>query len=317
MTTTLRDHLAEYLAMRRELGYRLDKLELLAGQFCDWLTAADKTTFTIADAVIWARLPGEADPTWWALRLGAVRTFAAYLQAIGVDVQVPPRGMLPVRTPRCLTPYIYSQQDLNLLLEACPRVFTRELVTATMRTVIALLAATGMRIGEALRLRPADIDPSAGVLTVRATKNGTDRLVALHDSTTAALTAYQMLPARSATRPQADGPLLVTTGGTGYHRATIETHFTNVVAAAGLPPRGRSRPTLHALRHTFATAHMAAAYRAGTDPHRTLTLLATWLGHTSAAHTYWYLTATPELMALAANRVENANRLQNNELSTP
>lgn len=90
--TTLRDHLAEYLTMRRELGYQLDKLELLAGQFCDWLTAADKSTFTIADAVTWARLPDEADPTWWALRLGAVRTFAAYLQAIGVDVQVPPAG---------------------------------------------------------------------------------------------------------------------------------------------------------------------------------------------------------------------------------
>jgi hypothetical protein len=116
---TLRDHLAEYLAMRRELGYRLDKLELVAGH-CDWLIAADKTTFTIADAVAWARLPGEADPTWWALRLGAVRTFAAYLRAIGVDVQVPPRGMLPVRTARSLTRYIYSQQDLNMLLDACP-----------------------------------------------------------------------------------------------------------------------------------------------------------------------------------------------------
>jgi integrase len=311
--TTLRDHLAEYLAMRRELGYQLDKLELLAGQFCDWLSTADKTTFTITDAVTWARLPGEADPTWWAIRLGAVRTFAAYLHAIGVDVAVPPRGMLPVRTRRSLTPYIYSQQDLNMLLDACPRVFTRELVTATMRTVIGLLAASGMRIGEVLRLRPADIDPSAGVLTVRASKNGADRLVALHDSTIAALTAYQRLPARIATGPHSDGPLLVTTGGAGYHRTTIETHFGKVVAAAGLPPRGRSRPRLHDLRHTFATAHMAAAYRAGTDPQRTLTLLATWLGHTSAAHTYWYLTATPELMALAANRIDNNDK----GLSTP
>ena len=145
--TTLRDHLTEYLTMRRELGYRLDKLELLAGQFCDWLTAADKTTFTIADAVTWARLPSQADPMWWALRLGAVRTFAAYLQAIGVDVGVPPRGVLPVRSPRSRPPYIYSQQDLDLLLDACPRVFTHVLVTATMRTVIGLLATTGIFSG--------------------------------------------------------------------------------------------------------------------------------------------------------------------------
>ena len=145
------------------------------------------------------------------------------------------------------------------------------------------------------------------MLTVRANKHGADRLVTLHDSTTAALIAYQMLTARTAARPQTDGPLLVTTGGTGYHRSTIEAYFAKVVAAAGLPARGRSRPTPHGLRHTFTTAHMAAAYRAGTDPQRTLTLLATWLGHTSAAHTYWYLTATPELMTLAANRLQTKN----------
>jgi integrase len=302
--TTLRDHLAEYLRMRRELGYRLEKLELLAGQFCDWLDAEAKTTFTIVDAVSWARLPGDPDPQWWAIRLGAVRTFATYLHAVGVDVQIPPRGVLPARPGRSLTPYIYSQQDLNMLLDACPRVFTRELVTATMRTTIGLLAATGMRIGEALRLRPADIDTTAGVLTIRASKNGSDRLIALQPSTAQQLIAYQQLAARTATRPQADGPLLVTTGGTGYHRVTIEAHFAKIVNTVGLQPRGRSRPRLHDLRHTFATAHMAAAYRSGADPQRTLTLLATWLGHTSAAHTYWYLTATPELMLLAANRLE-------------
>lgn len=309
--STLREHLADYLAMRRELGYRLEVLEHLAGQFCDWLATQGKTTFTIADAVTWARLPAEADHKWWGMRLGAVRTFATYLHAIGVDVQIPPPGILPVGPRRSLTPYIYSQQDLDALLDACPLVFTRELVTATMRTVIGLLAATGMRIGEALRLRAADIDTTARVLTVRASKNGTDRLIPLHPSMTDQLTAYQALPSRTATRPQADGPLLVTTRGTGYHRATIEAHFTKVVRAAGLGSQGRSRPRLHDLRHTFATAHMAAAYRAGADPQRTLTLLATWLGHTSAAHTYWYLTATPELMALAADRLENkeASRL--------
>jgi integrase len=116
-----------------------------------------------------------------------------------------------------------------MLLDACPRVFTRELVAATMRTTIGLLAATGMRIGEALRLRPADIDTTAGVLTIRESKNGSDRLIALHPSTAQQLIAYQQLAARTATRPQADGPLLVTTGGTGYHRVTIEAHFAKIV----------------------------------------------------------------------------------------
>jgi len=99
-------------------------------------------------------------------------------------------------------------------------------------------------------------------------------------------------------------PLLVSCRGLAYGRSTIEAHFARLVTAAGLAPRGAAHPRLHDLRHTFATAHMATAYAAGADPQRTLTLLATWLGHTSTAHTYWYLSATPQLMALAATRLE-------------
>ena len=299
----LEEHLDEYLAMRRALGYDLDKLEHLAGQFCSWLAAAGKETFTTADAVEWARLPVDADPRWWGMRLGAVRTFATYLDATGVDVQVPPAGILPAG-PRRAAPFIYSQADLDALLDGCAQAFTRPLLAATMRTTIGLLAATGMRIGEALRLTTGDIDTTAGVLLIRASKRK-DRLVPVHPSTVEALTAYRDLPARTATHPAADGPLLVSSRGAGYHRSTIEAHFARLVTAAGLRPRGAARPRLHDLRHTFATAHMAAAYSGVGDPQRALTLLATWLGHTSTAHTYWYLSAAPELMARAAARLEH------------
>lgn len=288
--------------MRRALGYDLDKLEHLARQFCTWLAAAGKETFTTADAVEWARLPADADPRWWGMRLGAVRTFAKYLDAIGVDVQVPPAGILPAG-PRRAAPFIYSQADLDALLDACTQVFTRPLLAATMRTVIGLLAATGLRIGEALRLRTGDIDTATGALLIRASKRK-DRLVPVHPSTLEALNAYRDLPARIAAAASVDGPLLVTARGTGYHRSTIEAHFARLVTTIGLRPRGAARPRLHDLRHSFASAHTAAAYSGGGDPQRTLTLLATWLGHTSTAHTYWYLSATPELMALAAARLE-------------
>lgn len=301
--STLEEHLAEYLSMRRALGYDLDKLEYLVGQFCTWLNDQGKETFTTADAVTWARLPVDADPSWWGMRVGAVRTFATYLDAIGVDVQVPPRAVLPTR-PRRAAPFIYTQADLEALLDACPQTFPRPLQAATMHTVISLLAATGMRIGEALRLTPADVDTIIGVLTIRASKRK-DRLVPIHPSTVDALEAYRELPARKATRADRDAPLLVSSRGTGYHRSTIEGYFVRVVATAGLRPRGGARPRLHDLRHTFATGHMAAAYAGGGDPHRTLTLLATWLGHTSTAHTYWYLSATPELMAAAATRIDS------------
>lgn len=299
--STLHEHLHEYLTMRRALGYDLGKLEHLAGQFCTWLAEAGKETFTTADAIEWARQPADADPRWWGMRLGAVRTFAKYLDAIGVDVQVPPAGIVPAG-PRRAAPFIYSQGDLDALLHACNQAFKRPLLAATMCTTIGLLAATGMRIGEALRLTTDDIDAEAGALLIRASKRK-DRLIPVHPSTVEALFAYRDLPARAATRPAAGGPLLVSSRGTGYQRSTIEGHFARLATAAGLRPRGAARPRLHDLRHTFATAHMAAAYSCGGDPQRTLTLLATWLGHTSTEHTYWYLSAAPDLMALAATRL--------------
>jgi hypothetical protein len=107
----LREQLDDYLALRRGLGYQLDTLERLAGAFCDWLTAHGKVTFTTADAVAWARLPADADPVWWGIRLGAVRAFAAHLHTAGVDVEVPARALLPTRPCRAV-PFIYSQDDL-------------------------------------------------------------------------------------------------------------------------------------------------------------------------------------------------------------
>jgi integrase len=122
---------------------------------------------------------------------------------------------------------------------------------------------------------------------------------------------YIALPARAATHPDSDGPVFVTTNGTGYVYVSFQAMFRRVREAAGLTPRGRAPPRLHDLRHTFATAHMTAAYADDGDPDRVLSLLATWLGHSDAAHTYWYLSATGELMALAAGRLElNAGAAQ-------
>lgn len=300
---TLRDRLDEYLMMRRALGFQLKDVERQVGLFCTWLEARGQTqTFTTDEAVIWARLNPDAHPSWWATRLSLVRRFAAYLNANGVEVPVIPNGLLPARKPRAV-PFIYSQDDLDALLAACDTVFSDERIAATLRTVIGLLAATGLRIGEALNLRVDDLDFDNDVLVIRAAKSH-ERLVPIHPSTTTALEQYLTLPARAATHPDPHGPVFVTANGTGYVYATFQSRFKRVREAAGLIPRGRARPRLHDLRHTFATAHMTAAYSHGGDPDRVLSLLATWLGHSDAAHTYWYLTATGELMALAAGRLE-------------
>lgn len=302
--TTLRQQLDEYLQLRRSLGFGLNELERQVGLFCAWLEGRGQTTtFSIDDAVTWARLNPDAHPSWWATRLSLVRSFAAYLNANDVDVPVIPNGLLAARKPRAV-PFIYSQQDIDALLATCGTEFADERIAATLRTAIGLLAATGLRIGEALNLHVPDIDERNHLVMIRAAKSH-ERLVPVHPSTTAALLQYVALPARMATRPDPAGPVFVTAKGTGYVYVSFQHLFKRLRDAAGLAPRGRARPRLHDLRHTFATAHMTAAYAHGGDPDRVLSLLATWLGHSDATHTYWYLSATGELMALAAGKLES------------
>ncbi len=123
----------------------------------------------------WARLNPDAHPSWWSTRLSLVRRFAGYLNANDVDVPVIPGGLLPARKPRAV-PFIYSQEDLDALLAACGHVFRDERIAATMRTAIGLLAATGLRIGEALKLRVGDINHVNDLLVIKAAKSA-ERLV--------------------------------------------------------------------------------------------------------------------------------------------
>lgn len=300
---SLRERLDEYLVMRRALGFQLNEFERQVGLFCTWLEARGQTeTFTIDEAVTWARINPEAHPSWWATRLSLVRRLAAYLNANGVEVPVIPTGLLPAKKPRAV-PFIYSQDDIDALLAACAFEFTDERVSATVRTVIGLLAATGLRISESLNLRVDDIDQINDVLVIKGAKSD-ERLVPVHPTTTAALMQYIALPARTATHPDPHGPVFVSSKGTRYVYVSFQRLFKWAREAAGLTSRGRAHPRLHDLRHTFATAHMTAAYARHEDPDRVLTLLATWLGHSDAAHTYWYLTATGELMTLAAGMTE-------------
>lgn len=296
--------LGDYLARRRALGHALVEEERLARRFLEWLWGAGHTGagFTAADAVRWAR--GEENTfarSYQGQRLGAVRGLARYCRAIGMDVDVPPGNALPTGRQR-RRPHIYTQDEIDALMACCPHVFREPLVGATMTHIIGLLAVTGMRIGEALRLRVQDVDTNAGTVLIRANKHGPDRRVPLHPTTLAALADYRTSPDRRAAGPRPDGPLFVTVRGTGYQRNSVESHFGRVRDAAGLTWQGPT-PSLHDLRHTFTTRAMIAAYTShGTDPAVTLGLLATWLGHADPAHTYWYVEAVPELLALAASR---------------
>jgi integrase len=305
VSTDLRAALGEYLKLRRGLGFGLRRDEKLLVQFLDYLDELGHTAFTVDDALAWAKLPEPASPGWLGMRLSVVRSFAAWLHTLDPTVPVVPAGLLPGRGRRA-APYLYSDEDLAALLHQTESLKT-PLRTATMRTLIGLLAVTGIRLGEALAADDSDVDTDAGVLLVRYGKFGKQRLLPLHPSTVAALIAYRAV--RDAWFPTAVSPaLLVSQAGTRLLIFNVGQTFARLARRAGLAPRSPScRPRPHDLRHTFAVRTLLGWYRDGGDIDARLPLLSTYLGHVAPRNTYWYLDAAPELMAEAARRLQSAS----------
>lgn len=293
-----------YLVVRRAQGYQLDRAEKLLGQFGSWL--ADQPTasvlFTQAQALTWASLPG-GSPSWQHHRLGVVRGFASWLDSRGHPVEVPSPKVLPKAGRRAI-PYQYTDDDITALMAICDEVFS-PFRAATMSTLTGLLAVTGLRVGEAIGLDATDLDLANGRVLVRDGKGGRDRLVFLKPSSARAITGYLDSPLRPAAK---DPAVFVSLAGTRLLYCNVHEGFIRMRRACHLRSQPGASPRLHDLRHRFATNTMAAAYAPGatTSPDRTLTLLSTWLGHADPAHTYWYLEASPHLLALAAARLEPA-----------
>lgn len=298
----MQTRLTQYLAMRRALGYRLARPEKLLGQFLDYLRGTGTHVLTLEAAVSWARLPADADVSWWAYRLSVVRGFATYLHTLDPSVQVPAADLLPWR-PRRATPYLYAPEQIVDLMRAAQSLST-PLRRATIATLIGLLAVTGMRVGEALALDRDDFDATHGLLLVRHGKFDKKRQLTLHDSTVTAIGDYLRLRDRLYPRPSSSA-LLISAAGTRLLYCNVHHTFHQLVTRAGLLPRSAScRPRIHDLRHSFAVATMLDAYTTGHDAHQQLVVLSTWLGHIDPAATYWYLSASPELLAAAAARLE-------------
>lgn len=299
----LQEALADYLSIRRAMGYKLERAGKLLAQFVDYLDGAGVVTVTIEDAVAWAMLPADSSINWWAHRLSVVRGFTTYLSTIDPATEVPPADLLPWRSHRA-TPYLYTDDEIAALL-AATEILSTPLRRATYRTLLGLLSVTGLRIGEAIRLDRGDLDVGRGVLVVRSTKFGKDRQVPLHPTTTAALDSYRKERDRHV--PRADtAAVFVSTAGTRLRYCNVNWTFLKLVEHAGLTPRSAScRPRIHDLRHSFAVNTVLDGYRTGLDVQARLPLLSTYLGHVHPANTYWYLSAAPELLALAGQRLQN------------
>jgi integrase len=303
--TTLEQQAADYLRIRRALGFKLERAEKLLAQYLAYLDTIGQDHVTVENALAWARLPAAGTSgSWWAFRLSVVRCFATYLNALDSAHEIPPADVLARRIRRAV-PYLYTEQEIWALMAATDRLHT-PLRRASYRTLFGLLAVTGMRVGEAIRLDRPDLDLTAGMVTVRDSKFGKSRELPLHPTTATALREYRRIRDAHQHADVSDA-LLISAAGTRLMYCNVHTTFRQLRADAGLQPRSSAcRPRVHDLRHRFAVQTLLDWYRDGVDVPPRLPLLSTYMGHTHPRHTYWYLQAAPELMAIAGQQLEAA-----------
>jgi integrase len=299
--------LDQYLAVRRALGFKLQRPGDLLADFVAFLDNEAVDRITVDAALRWATQPADADPSWWGARLAAVRGFARWLSAFDPDAEVPPDDVLPVRSRRA-EPYPYTDADIAALMAAASRLRT-PLRAATYQTLIGLLAVTGMRVGEVIAMDRGDLDQAEGLLVVRQAKFAKSREVVLHPSTVDALLAYARTRDRARPRP-VEPAFFTSLNGTRLIYQNVHEVFHRLVGQIGLRPLSpRCRPRVHDLRHRFAVTTLMGWYRTGDDLAVRIPQLSTYLGHAEPRDTYWYLRAAPELMSIAAQRLEAAQEV--------
>jgi integrase len=291
---------AEYLRLRRALGFKLDYPGHVLPQFVAFLDAAGAAAITVELAVAWARLPQGVQPIHWAHRLGAVRGFARWLATIDPATEIPPAGVFAARQQRP-TPYIYAPAEVAALIQAARRLLRPPLRAATHEALFGLLGCAGLRLGEAVGLARDDVDLADGVITIRHPKFDRERLVPLHPSATDALRGYVAERDRLCPAPCCDA-FFVSTVGSRLTVKGVEQAFVQLSTAIGLRT-ATSKPRIHDLRHSVAVNTLIGWSRDGVDIGSRLPLLSMLLGHVNPAGTYWYLTAVPELMQLVAARL--------------
>ena len=243
----LRSAAENYLAMRRALGFKLERAAHLLPEFVDYLESTGAETITTELALAWATQPPKEPSQWWVERLDVVRGFARHLSAFDPATEVPPADLL-ARRPCRAEPYLYSDSDVAALMSAA-RGLSLPLKATTYETLIGLLAVTGMRIGEAIRLDRTDLDAAEGALTIRGAKFGKTRYVPLHPSALEAMQAYADKRDRLCPHPRSPS-FFLSTVGTRLIYNNVHLEFRKLAGKAGLAARSPScRPRPHDLRH--------------------------------------------------------------------
>jgi integrase len=298
------------LQQRRSLGFGLESQGYLLLEFAKYLDhLRHRGPLTTELMLRWVNLPKNISRNYRARRLSAVRCFARYLAVRDGRTEVPGRHLI-AKTSFHQRPHLYSQRELEELLAAADRLWpVYPLKRLTFQTLFGLLACTGLRVSEALKLNADHVDLDRGVLRIEKTKFKKSRLVPLHPTATRALSRYAQ--ARDGQGPLPEGNAFFA-GGDGNrltYRAVRRTFHRLREMLGWKKGNGEwPRPRIHDLRHSFACRRLLSWYRQGKNVHHLVAALSTYLGHGHVTDTYWYLTGTPELLAIAGSRFEQFAR---------
>lgn len=308
---SLQARIDDYLAERRRLGFQLRSRSTFLASFARFV--ADRHhqgPLTVELMTEWVRQGkgGRGSPGTWAVRLARLRHFVRYLKQFEPETEVPDELIFGPEPGR-VAPHIYHEEEIAELLAAARQLGPQgSLRPATFETLFGLMASTGLRVSEAIHLRNADADLKRGILTIRQTKFAKSRQLPVHPSTVEALARYRRQRARHVPTT-ADMPFLISSRGKrlGEPLGERQAHrvFNALRDSLGWVNRGaHAAPRLHDLRHTFAVRRLVLWHTEGTDVDQMMLALSTYLGHAEIFYTYWYLTAVPELMALAGGKFE-------------
>ena len=302
--TKLRKALEDYLAVRRAMGFKLHLAGRLLHRFVEFAEQKKSSFITTKLALEWAIQPKDAQPAQWANRLGMVRNFAKYHSTVDPRTEIPSEDLLPYHYRR-KPPYIYTDAEISKLIDAARKLPSpRGLRAPTLSTLFGLLAVTGMRMSEPINLDRKDVDLKNGILTIRQTKFDKSRLVPVHISTTNKLREYARLRDKLCPKPKSPS-FFISGRGTRLTDWTVRRWFVILSHQIGFRgPDDSYGPRLHDLRHGFAIKTLLNWYKAGCDVENNMLTLTTYLGHRHINDTYWYISATPELLQLAALRME-------------
>lgn len=295
----------DYLEHRRALGFALDeggKLLMKFARFAD--RSGHRGPLTTDLALRWASLPKTASPRYRATRLSIIRSFARYLAAQDGQSDIPDHRLLSKNYYR-MQPHIYSESQIReLILAAAKLKPTYRLRPLTYSTLFGLLASTGLRISEALKLKKKHIDLEQRVMRIERTKFRKSRLVPFHPTTGQAMRRYAS--ERDRDWPGRDSDAFFVSGrGRALPYPTVQYTFRRLRAQLGWCGNGTlPRPRIQDLRHTFACTRLLRWYQQGIDVDHAIAALSTYLGHGKVTDTYWYLTGTPQLLSIAGERFE-------------